>query len=121
MISLNSRIPVIVDTEGPAGISLSLSESGAILLYPLAKTGMFLPTGEDGHWSAVEWLMRRMGDVGPNFGQVFHFLHQHLEDAPTADIAYGRSRYGAEIAHKQRRPGFSLSVLGEISLVAKAD
>jgi GST-like protein len=96
-ISPNGRIPAIVDADGPAGASFSLFESGAILLYLADKTGKFLPADADGRWSAVEWLMWQLGGVGPNFGQAFHFLHQHPDNAPPADIAYGRDRYGAEI------------------------
>ena len=42
--------------------------------------------------------MFQMGGVGPNFGQAFHFLHQTPDDAPEQAIAYGRARYGAEVA-----------------------
>ena len=96
-ISPNGRIPAIVDPDGPAGTPLLLFESGAILLYLADKTGLFLPADEDGRWAAVEWLMWQMGGVGPSFGQAFHFLHQHPEDVPDADIVYGRDRYGGEV------------------------
>ena len=96
-ISLNGRIPAIVDEDGPASQPVSLFESGAILLYLAEKTGRFLPREEDGRWSAIEWLMWQMGGVGPSFGQAFHFLHQHPDDAPAEDIAYGRERYSGEV------------------------
>ena len=41
--------------------------------------------------------MWQMGGVGPSFGQAFHFLHQHPDDAPAEDIAYGRDRYSGEV------------------------
>lgn len=93
----NGRIPAIVDRDGPDGAPLALFESGAILLYLAQKTGRFLPAAEKDRWIAVQWLMWQMGGVGPNFGQAFHFLHQHPEDAPEDDIAYGRARYGGEV------------------------
>ncbi|MGB0632492.1 MAG: glutathione S-transferase family protein [Alphaproteobacteria bacterium] len=96
-ISPNGRIPAIVDADGPAGRPMPLFESGAILLYLADKTGRFLPANEDGRWTAIEWLMWQMGGVGPNFGQAFHFLHQHPDDAPQKDIVYGRDRYGGEV------------------------
>lgn len=97
-ISPNGRIPAIVDREGPAGRPFAVFESGAILLYLAEKTGRFLAAEDDGRWRAVEWLMWQMGGVGPNFGQAFHFRHQHPADAPAADIAYGRYRYDAEVS-----------------------
>lgn len=96
-ISPNGRIPAIVDRDGPAGRPFSLFESGAILLYLADKTGRFLPAADDERWCVVEWLMWQMGGVGPNFGQAFHFRHQHPPDAPAADIAYGRARYDTEL------------------------
>jgi GSH-dependent disulfide-bond oxidoreductase len=96
-INPNGRIPAIIDRDGPGGTPLTLFESGAILLYLAQKTGMFLPAGEKDRWRAVQWLMWQMGGVGPNFGQAFHFLHQHPEDAPDEAIAYGRERYGGEV------------------------
>ena len=96
-INPNGRIPAIVDRDGPKGAPLALFESGAILLYLAQKTGLFLPTDEKARWTAIQWLMWQMGGVGPNFGQAFHFLHQHPEDTPDAAIAYGRARYGGEV------------------------
>ena len=96
-INPNGRIPAIIDHDGPAGEPLALFESGAILLYLADKTGKFLPEDEIGRWIATQWLMWQMGGVGPNFGQAFHFLHQHPADAPDATIAYGRDRYVAEV------------------------
>lgn len=96
-INPNGRIPAIIDRDGPAGAPLALFESGAILLYLAQKTGLFLPEYEKDRWIAMQWLMWQMGGVGPNFGQAFHFLHQHPEDAPEDAIAYGRQRYGGEV------------------------
>ena len=96
-INPNGRIPAIVDHDGPGGAPLALFESGAILLYLAQQTGRFLPEDEKDRWVAIQWLMWQMGGVGPNFGQAFHFLHQHPEDAPDGAIAYGRERYGGEV------------------------
>lgn len=93
----NGRIPAIVDADGPRGAPLALFESGTILLYLAQKTGLFLPEDEKARWVAIQWLMWQMGGVGPNFGQAFHFLHQHPADAPDDAIAYGRARYGGEV------------------------
>tara|TARA_R110002110_G_scaffold91586_8_gene238419 strand:+ start:372 stop:1061 length:690 start_codon:yes stop_codon:yes gene_type:complete len=96
-INPNGRIPAIVDADGPDGMPLALFESGAILLYLAQKTGKLLPADETDRWRAIQWLMWQMGGVGPMFGQAFHFLHQHPEDAADTALAYGTERYGGEV------------------------
>src|SRR5688500_7703251 len=60
-ISPNNKIPAIVDPDGPEGKSLSLFESGAILLYLASKTGRFLPADLGGRYDVLQWLMFQMG------------------------------------------------------------
>jgi GST-like protein len=87
----NSKIPAIVDSDGPEGKPLPLFESGAILVYLAGKTGRFLPASTSGKYIALEWLMFQMGGVGPMFGQVHHFLRAAKEQVP-----YAIDRYVAE-------------------------
>ena len=90
-INPNSKIPAIVDPDGPDGAPITLFESGAILLYLAAKTGKFLPTSDRGKYAALQWLMFQMGGVGPMFGQTHHFLRAAPEPIP-----YAIKRYSAE-------------------------
>ena len=69
----NSKIPVIVDHEGPGGRPYTVFESGAILLYLADKTGRFLPTATAARYDVIQWLMIQLTGVGPTFGQVTHF------------------------------------------------
>ncbi len=98
-INPNGRIPAIVDRDGPDGRPFALFESGSILLYLADKCGMFVPPVDDvrRRYVAIQWLMWQMGGVGPIFGQAFHFLHQHPDDAPADAVAYGQKRYGGEL------------------------
>jgi GST-like protein len=91
-ISPNNRMPAIVDHE-PAGggESISVFESGAILLYLGEKTGRFLPSDPRRRIEVVEWLMWQMGGLGPMLGQNHHFRIYAPEP-----IEYAVDRYTRE-------------------------
>ena len=90
-ISPNSKIPAIVDSDGPDGKPYALFESGAILLYLADKSGRFLPAKKAERFEAIQWLMFQMGGVGPMFGQTHHFLR-----AAPEPVAYAIERYSKE-------------------------
>jgi GST-like protein len=89
-INPNSKIPAIVDSDGPDGKPMALMESGAILIYLAGKTGKFLPQAVRGRYDTLQWLMFQMGGVGPMFGQAHHFLR--AKEA----VPYGIERYVKE-------------------------
>ena len=91
-INPNSKIPAIVDPEGPEGKPITLFESGAILIYLARKTGKFMPEDIRGQVPVLEWLMWQMGGFGPMPGQVHHFLMVENEQ----DRRYGLERYSKE-------------------------
>ncbi len=91
-VSPNSKIPAIVDPDGPDGNPISIFESGAILIYLAEKTGSdLLPADPRERIVTMQWLMFQMGGVGPMFGQAHHFLFRPKEDVP-----YGKTRYHNE-------------------------
>ena len=106
-ISPNSKIPAIVDDEGPDGQPISVFESGAILIYLAAKTGKFLPESVRGKYEALEWLMFQMAAIGPSFGQAHHFLRFAKEKVPYAIERFGtetRRLYGVMNARLEQAP-----------------
>ena len=114
-INPNSKIPTIVDGDGPGGRPISVFESGAILIYLAEKTGKLLPTEPRARIQALEWLMFQMGGVGPMFGQAHHFLRQAPEQIP-----YAMERYTKEVRRlygvMDKRLGAAAYLAGDYSI-----
>jgi GST-like protein len=87
-VNPNSKIPAIVDHDGPNGGSFTVIESGAILMYLAEKTGLFLPKEMEKKYEVIQWVMFQMGGVGPIFGQVHHFKRAAKETVPYAINRY---------------------------------
>ncbi len=109
-ISPNNKIPAIVDHEGPDGRSLSLFESGAILMYLAEKSGQLMPSEMRARYAVIEWLMFQMGGLGPMLGQNHHFRHYAPEQ-----IDYAIERYTNEA---RRLYGVMNRRLGEVEYLA---
>jgi GSH-dependent disulfide-bond oxidoreductase len=73
-ISPNSKIPAILDLNGPGGNPLALMESGAILIYLAEKTGRLIPSDPARRYQCLQWLFFQVGHIGPMFGQFGHFF-----------------------------------------------
>ncbi|MBP0016557.1 MAG: glutathione S-transferase N-terminal domain-containing protein [Cyanobacteria bacterium SBLK] len=91
-INPNSKIPAIVDPNGPNGESLSVFESGAILIYLAEKSGQYLPDNPVARSECLQWLFFQVGGVGPMFGQFGHFYTYAKEKIP-----YSIERYQTEV------------------------
>ena len=105
-INPNSKIPSLVDPDGPGGSQAVMMESGAILIYLADKTGKLLAKSGQGRYVALQWLMFQMGGVGPIFGQVHHFLRAAKEPVPYAIERYTKETqrlYGVLNARLQDR------------------
>ena len=96
-IGPNNRMPVIVDNDGPGGKTVSLMESGAILIYLAEKTGKFLPEDPLKRYDVLQWLMWQMGGIGPMCGQAHHFRQYAPEK-----IEYAVDRYTNEVGRLYR-------------------
>jgi len=91
-INPNSKIPAIIDPQGPGGEPLAIMESGAILIYLARKAGMLLPTDPRDESRVLQWLFFQVGSVGPMFGQFGHFYKY----AKGKTDSYGEERYRKE-------------------------
>jgi GST-like protein len=90
-LSPNTRIPAIVDHDGPGGAPHSVFESGAILMYLAEKSGQFWPADAAARSDVIQWLFFQCANVGPMFGQCGHFRGYAPER-----IEYGINRYCGE-------------------------
>lgn len=87
-INPNSKIPAMIDSNGPDGKPITLFESGAMLVYLAQHYQKFLPPDWHQLYHVFQWLMFQMGGVGPMFGQTHHFLRAAKEQVPYAIDRY---------------------------------
>ncbi len=87
-INPNSKIPAMIDPDGPGGKPYTLFESGAILMYLAEKSGKFMPKEMGARYQVIQWVMFQMGGIGPIFGQVHHFKRAAKEQVPYAINRY---------------------------------
>ena len=93
-INPNSKIPAIIDHDGPGGKPYTLFESGAILMYLAEKAGKFLPTDQAKKYHVLQWLFVQTSSVGPMFGQ---FTHYKMFAPKDGDHSYSLARYQTEV------------------------
>jgi len=87
-ISPNNKIPAIRDQNGSDGKTISVFESGAILIYLARKSQRFLPQDPQKEMQVLQWLMFQMSGIGPMFGQAGHFRHYASTMVPEAIERY---------------------------------
>ena len=88
-IAPNGRIPAIIDhAPTKSSETISIFESGAILIYLAEKVGRFLPDSLVERTDVLQWLMWQMGGLGPMLGQNHHFTRYAPEEVPYATRRY---------------------------------
>ncbi len=119
-ISPNNRMPALVDHDGPDGKSISVFESGAMLMYLAEKAGFqFMPQDMRRRYDVIQWLMFQMASVGPMLGQAHHFRRYAPEK-----IEYAVDRYTNEARRIygviDKRAGEAPYLAGEYSIADMA-
>ena len=90
-INPNNKIPAIVDGDGPGGESITVFESGAVLLYLADKAKRLIPAAGQGRYEALEWMFFNSGSA-PMYGQLgYHKLFAPEKDQKSID------RFTAEV------------------------
>ncbi|MDH7797562.1 MULTISPECIES: glutathione S-transferase N-terminal domain-containing protein [unclassified Beijerinckia] len=84
-----AKIPAMVDHD----TGVTLTESGAILIYLAEKTGRFLPADGLARLRTLEWLMWQTGGLGPTLGYAHQFLTYNAGQAPFAETIFARDTH----------------------------
>jgi GST-like protein len=84
-------IPAIVDHEGPGGKPITVTQSGAIIVYAAQKSGKFLPTDPVRNARAWQWFMQGATDVSATSGALFRVENSVPEKIP-GNTDYFRQR-----------------------------
>jgi GSH-dependent disulfide-bond oxidoreductase len=116
-LKLNPRgqIPVVVDSEGPGGKPLLLTQSGAIMLHYALQAGKFLPTGGLERTRALQWFMQAATDVGAVSGALF-VAQNVLPEKSAANSKVFEDRLAAHFAACDRQLGETEYLAGAISV-----
>jgi GSH-dependent disulfide-bond oxidoreductase len=83
-INPNAKIPAIVDRDGAGGKSVTVFESGAVLIYLAEKTGQLLAPSGAARYEALEWVFFNAAGTGPMLGQLGYFSKFAPEKIPAA-------------------------------------
>lgn len=95
-VNPNSKIPALIDQDGPNGKAIAIMESGAIMLYLAEKYQRFIPNDARERCECLQWLFWQVGGQGPMTGNFGHFKVY----APPGEVEardYGVARYGMEV------------------------
>lgn len=87
-MSPTSKVPVLVDPDGPDGEQITLFESTAIMLYLAGKFGKFLGESTREKYMTLQWLMFQTGRFSPMLDQALHFRTRAPEAVPYAINRY---------------------------------
>jgi GST-like protein len=84
-------IPVIIDQEGAGGKPLTLSQSGAIILYAAEKSGRFIPRDATRRAMAWQWFTQGLSDVAGTSGALFR-IENSVPEKIAANADYFKKR-----------------------------
>jgi GST-like protein len=108
-------IPVILDSEGPGGKPLAVSQSGAIVLYAAEKSGRFMPRDPRQRAIALQWFMQAASDISGTSNAVF-MLENRAPEKSAANNDHFKRRLLDFFGVCDRRLEANEYLAGEISV-----
>lgn len=79
------QIPVLMDPDGPSGKPVTLSQSGAILMYMVDKTGgKLMPKDPNQRVKTMEWMMNGCTDIAVTSGAIAQMSIFAKEKVPSS-------------------------------------
>ena len=108
-------IPVIVDSDRPGGKPLTLSQSGAIVLYAAEKCGQFLPRDPAQRAIVMQCLMQAASDISGASNAVFT-MENRAPEKSAANVEFLKKRLFDYFAVCDRRLEGSEYLAGEVSV-----
>ena len=84
-------IPVIVDDAAPDGKPLTVSQSGAVVLYAAEKSGKLLPRDAGRRAIALQWLMQAASDISGASNAVFQ-TENKVPEKSSANLEHFKKR-----------------------------
>jgi GSH-dependent disulfide-bond oxidoreductase len=84
-------IPALVDSDGPGGKPVTLSQSGAILLYAAEKSGKLLPRDAAHRAAAHQWMMMACSDCAGASSGIF-ILSNMAPEKSAANVEFFENR-----------------------------
>ena len=90
-INAAGAIPAIVDSDAPGGAPLTVTQSGAILVYLGEKTGRFIPRDARRRAEAMQWAFQATTDVAASSAMIF-ILSRLAPEKSDANLAFCEER-----------------------------
>jgi GST-like protein len=84
-------IPAIVDQAGPGGKPITVTQSGAIIVYAAEKSGKFIPSDPARRAKAWQWFMQGATDVAATSGALFR-VENSVPEKVQGNTDYFRQR-----------------------------
>ncbi len=108
-------IPALVDPVGPDGQPLTLTQSGAIVLYAAEKSGTLLPKNAVARAHAMQWFMQAATDVAGASSSLF-VLDMRAPEKSAANIAFFKTRLLAFFSVVDQHLATNEFLAGDISV-----
>jgi len=90
-INPSAMIPAIVDSDGAGGKPVTVTQSGAILLYAAEKSGKLLPRDVGRRAAAHEWMLQACSDCAGASSGIFLLSNMAPEKSP-ANVEFFETR-----------------------------